>query len=264
MKRLITFILILLIAFTTFYSCKKNASNKNLTWTENQKRKYFQDSIAFRNGWGYYSGDSSLNNFCVFMDHFYPKLIAKNKYIPFVYAFEEPYIDYTNIDKSKNWFRIIIDPCWRIPVCITLEKRNNLTYLTTKITNGHGGYCTGTLLLTLTKVFPDTLYDNISKRLNKMSFGKLECEPFDCDDGETWFFEGIEKGNYNFFIRRCLRSNEKDSSRSKLYSIGCYLLGLGNVFKANYIEAMPWEKDLGLIKSLVDTNDFKRKMIGGL
>lgn len=247
-----------------FFSCQRTSNKPVDNWTESQKREYFQDSIAFRYGWGTINSKRNLNDFEVFMDSLYPETKAKNKYNPFVYAFEESYIDTVKIDSLKNWIRIIIDPCWKIPVCIVLEKRNGLTYLTTKITNGQGGYYTGTLLLEMTKVFSDTIYDNISSRLNRLNFYKLSDEPDNCSDGETWFFEGIEKGNYNYFIRRCLRSKEEDITRSELYSIGCFLFELGNVFKANYIEAMPWERDIGIIKSLVDTNDFKKKMIGEL
>jgi hypothetical protein len=247
-----------------FFSCHRVSDKPVNNWTENQKRQYFQDSIAFRYGWGTVNSKGNLNDFSVFMDSMYPESRAKNKYNPFVYAFEEPYIDTTNIDPSKYWIRIIIDPCWRIPVCITLEKRNKLSYLSTKITNGQGGYYTGLLLLTITKVFPDTLYDNISLKLNSLNYWNQQEEPDPCLDGETWYFEGVEKGHYNYFMRRCLGSNEKDGSRRQLYAIGCYLLGLGKIFNEHYIEAMPWEEDFRSLKSLVDTNAFKIKMIGGV
>lgn len=240
-----------------FFSCHHETNKQIKLWTENQKRKYFIDSIAYRYG----SGRVKLNNFDVFIDSLYPEIKAKNKHNPFVYAFEEPYIDTTKIDSSKNWIRIILDPCWRIPTCITLEKKYGMSYLTSKITNGSGGYFTGILICTLSETSSDSLYDNISKELHKIRFWNLHDEKFDCDDGETWYFESMENGKYNCVMRRCLRKNEKNSTRANLYQIGRHFLKLGKIFSENYVELMPYEIDYKFMKSIVDTNLFRRKKI---
>lgn len=258
-------ILFLLISMTSafFFSCNRTSNKVVNKWTESQKRIFFQDSIAYRYSWGARNKRNNLTDFHLFMDSLYPEIKAKSKYNPFVYAFEEPYIDFEKIDSSINWFRIIIAPCWKPPICIVVEKRNSLTYLTTKITNGQGGYYTGILLLEMTKVFPDTLYDNISSRFNSLNYFRLRDEFGNCSDGDIWFFEGIEKGNYNYFIQSCLYCKEENPTRSELYSIGCYLLEHGNVVNTKYLIANPWEKEIGLIELLTDTNDFKHEMIGG-
>jgi hypothetical protein len=266
MKRLIIILFtITSIASAFLCSCNRTKNKTENNWTESQKRQYFQDSIAYRYCWGTFITKHDLNDFNVFMDSLYPEINAENKYNPFVYAFEEAYVDTANIDSLQKWIRIIIAPCWLTPVCILLEKRNGLSYLTTKITNAPmGGYYTGVLLLELTKVFPDTLYDNVLSRLHKLNYFELQDVYPNCSDGDMWYFEGMENGNYNYSEQYCLYSSETDPTRIKLYAIGCYLLELGTVLKPNYLLNNPWDDDLGIIESLVDTNDFKHEMIGGL
>ena len=270
MKKLFFITLIFFIAISAMFSCREKTKQNKPNWTENQKRKYFNDSIAFRycNGlrMNHYhersTNDIVLNNFAFFMDSLYPEIKAINKQLPFIYAFEEPYIDNSKIDSSKNWIRMILDPCWRIPCCITIEKKNDRTYLTSKITNGLGGYYSGLLLSSFTKVYSDTLYDHISKELHKTNFWKIRFENFDCCDGETWYFEAIEKGKYNYVMRRCLRRNEKNATRADLYKIGIKLLTLGNFFDENYVESWPFYSANPFLKLVVDTTAFKVKMIG--
>lgn len=244
-----------------FSSCTNKSHDNCQNWSESQKRKYFQDSIAYRYSSGKVNSPKKLWNFTVFMDSLYHEIKAKNKYNPLVYAFEETYIDTSKIDSSKYWIRMIIDPCWRIPFCITLEKKNDRTYITSKITNGQGGYYSGVLLYSCTKIYSDTLYNSISKELHNLNFWNLGIEESSCIDGETWYFEAIESGQYNYISRRCFRLRDKPASRQNLYQFGIKLLRLGNFFDENYIESGPMECDLTFLKSAVDTANFKVKMI---
>ena len=125
-------ILLSLILLLVFSSC----SNNNNEWTENQKRAYFEDSIAFR--LFSYQNSKTLNSFKFFMDSLYSENKAINKYCPFVYAFEEPYFDPHEVDDKMKLIRVIITPCWDVPMCVTIEKKNDKTILTSKITNGQG------------------------------------------------------------------------------------------------------------------------------
>lgn len=189
-----------------FLSCNDKQTNQNnlneqtVSWTEYQKRKYFQDSIAYRLYNGAFRQGDSINKFETFSRIMYSDIRAKNLGNAFVYAFEEPYIDTTKIDTAKNWFRIIVDPTFCTAYCIIIELKFNKTYFTLKTTDGHGGYYSGVLNFSGTKIYSDTVYKNISKLLNEASFWKLKGLPKNAGcvtDADSWTFEAIEKGQYN-------------------------------------------------------------------
>ena len=201
--------IILTILSLTFASCKDNKTSDDkfqltkLGWTEEQKWAYFQDSIAHRMYNGRHGAGDSLNDFEVFSRIMFADIKAKNKFDPFIYAFEEPYIDTTKIGANKFWFRITVAPCFRKPYCLIAEKKNNRTYVTAKMTDGDGGYLTGLLDFSTTKTFADTIYNDISKELHELNFWKLDKDTT-CSggfDGESWTFEAIENGRYNIITR---------------------------------------------------------------
>lgn len=194
---LATFILIIT-------SCKQSDRNKNIVgteskWSSEQIKKYFIDSIALRNGNGKFGNGNGLNNFDTFSKTFFSEIKAKNIDDPFIFAFNENYIDTTRIDKNREWLRITVDPCFDIPYCIIAEKLDNRTKLTIKMTNGYGCYCAGYLSFFNSQFITDTAFNNISQKLNALNFWKLGNDTT-CEkvlDGERWTFEAIEKGKYN-------------------------------------------------------------------
>lgn len=180
----------------------------------------------------------STKTFNYFFKKHYPDIKTKIPFNAFPYAFEEEYIDTTKIDTSRWWFRIIVDPCFRQPYCFVAEKKGDKTILTTKITNGKGGYHAGVLVSTTKFHFRDTLYENISKQLNSENFWKLGTDTtcFRHLDGETWLFEAIENGKYNVFSRRtpqyCGNSTTKSLSHiginlAELCKLDNILAGIG-------------------------------------
>lgn len=196
----------LIVIFTI--SCRSNSSSKeivdqNQEWSESKKIKYFQDSIAYRLFNGDFGQGHGLNHFKTFFSKMYPNIKAKNKANALLFAFEEPYIDTTQIDKTKSWFRIVADPTFRTAFCIIIELKNNRTHLTLKTTDGQGGYYSGLLNFSVTKTYSDSLYHSFSKLLNEASFWNLERKPGDtgCNstDASGWTFEAIENGRYNIF-----------------------------------------------------------------
>jgi len=210
----------------TFISCSEPASkvNKVPGWTEAQKRKYFADTFAGLYGFGQYGVEDSTKTFAYFFKTHYSDIKTRYSYNPFPYAFEEEYVDTTKIDTSRHWFRIMVKPCFRRPYCFTLEKKYDQSLLTTKITNGRGGYTTGVLVLTTKFSFDDTLYDNISGKLNSLNFWKLNKDTT-CHgglDGEDWTFEAIENGKYNI-ISRWVPQDCGDSITKQLSYIGIHL-----------------------------------------
>ena len=208
MNRFFYTILILYITCFAFISCKdKNTFDDGgdkykSEWTEEQKRKYFSDSIAFD-----LESPETRNkdhSFHSFMREHYRNLKAKNIDNPLIYALEEEYIGTAKIDSNKKWFRITITPCFKTPHCFILEKKMGNTYITLKTTNANSGHLyTGTLDYSFTQVKPSSLYDKLSQKLDSLNFFNLKDDGSFTPgfDGESWTFEWIEKGKYNIIIR---------------------------------------------------------------
>lgn len=167
-------------------------------WSNDSIKKYFKDSIALSHPADQIDLSDSLNNFAFFSKRFFSHIKSKNLSEPLIYSFEEPYIDTTSISKDKKWFRIIINPCFSIPYCITAERIENDTKLTTKMTNGFGCYYPGFLTFTNIQYKPDSLYNSISRKLEKSNFWDFTNDTTCAKilDGEFWTVEAIENGKY--------------------------------------------------------------------
>lgn len=125
---------IIILFFLLAPSCKQaKNSDKKYNWSEQEIKQYFIDSIALGNG--NYDNPDSLNKFSFFMKTFYNNSKAVNYWDEFVYALDEPYVDKSNIDINKKWFRLIVKPTFSNPYCITLDKINEDTKVTLKMTN---------------------------------------------------------------------------------------------------------------------------------
>ena len=96
-------------ALLLLFSCadKTPKVDKPQDLTEEQKRKIYTDSFAFTDR-DFPDRRDSTTSFEAFMNKHYPDLKAKNKFDPFIYAFEEPYVDTTQIDTAKHWFRLTV------------------------------------------------------------------------------------------------------------------------------------------------------------
>ena len=198
--RILYFVIFLVLLFACG-DTKQNVNYSKTTsnqWTEEQKRNYFNDSIAI-----FIERQSGINHdFLYFFKQQYPDV--KAKYIdPFIYAFEEPIVDTTKIDTAIKWFRLTVEPCFRLPYCLIVEKKKGKTFLTTKVTNGDGGYYSGTLALNMKFLLQDSICDNLINQLHMLNFWTLAADTT-CHgglDGETWIFESIDKGKYNVLSR---------------------------------------------------------------
>lgn len=213
----------ILTALFLFFSCANKAPSegKPKELTEEQTRKFFADNFAFAER-DFIDHQESTTSFEAFMNEHYPDLKAKNKYDPFVYAFEEPYIDTTKIDTAKHWFRLTVNPVFRKPYCLVVEKQNDKCYLRTKVTDGEGGYYTGTLALQMTFQFKDTLYNNLVHDLETLRFWNMPLHDTNCRgglDGETWTFEAIEGGKYHL-LGRWFPEGCGDSLTRRLAKVG--------------------------------------------
>jgi hypothetical protein len=225
---------LIIASFLVFISCNDTVRKpeKPQGWTEEQKRKFYADSFAFTDR-DFADRRDSLTSFQAFMDKHYQDLKAKNKYDPFIYAMEEQYVDTTQIDSSKHWFRLTVKPVFRKPYCLVLTKDNDISLLITKVANGDGGYNTGTLAIQLRFQFQDTVYDNTLRSLQDIGFWTLPIHDTTCGpgfDGETWTFELIEAGKYQI-LTRWVPQTCGDSLTRQLSQVGLRIRELSKLDK---------------------------------
>jgi hypothetical protein len=206
--------------------------NKPQGWTEGQKRKYFNEHIAISSIPDPKPNDNTVS-FAAFMDKHYPDLKAINTDDPFVYALEEPYVDTTKIDPAKHWFRLMVSPVFRRPYCLTVQKEGEESTLITKITNGDGGFYTGTLALQMKFLFHDTLYNNLLRDLERLNFWSMPLHDTTCGhgvDGESWTMELIDNGRYHL-VGRWFPEACGDSRTRQLAQIGLRIRTLSRLDK---------------------------------
>jgi len=175
-------------------------------WTEAQKRNYFVDSFAYTEGSGRWlemlGGDSS-KTFATFFKRQYPNNHTAYYVDPLPYALEEEYIDTTQIDASREWVRFIVFPFLDLPYSLVLERNAGRSYLTAKLTDGRGRYCTGQLILTSKHELNDSLTKSIFNTLDSLDFWRLTPDT-SCHgglDGNVWQIEAMVKGRYNWVER---------------------------------------------------------------
>ncbi|HTE27747.1 hypothetical protein [Flavitalea sp.] len=122
---------------------------------------------------------------------------------PLIYAMYEPFIDTTQIEASKFWFRVTVDPVFRTPYMLIAEMENGQTKITLKTTDGRGGYYPGSLDTEVIRYFGDTTYNSLQEKLHLQNFWSLK-QDTSCMvgvDGENWIIEGINQGKYNVIFR---------------------------------------------------------------
>lgn len=195
--------LFLLITISVVIACQHKPRDsgepkiKELTYTEAEARKFFEDSIA-----GPDQKEFTSEKFPRFLQKYYPGLKTKTR-DALIYAMEEPFIDTTLIDTAKQWFRVTIDPCFRLPYTLLVEKTKGKSALILKISNGFGGNYPGVLASTTKYRSVGALYDTIATTLRGLNFWTLR-EDTACHrglDGETWLIEAIDRGRYNAIYR---------------------------------------------------------------
>jgi len=195
-------VLVFLVSCNEVTNSKDKLSIEPPVLTEKQKRKIFADSLAFKTETLPYGSDSPTI-FQRFIRQYYPVQNSRLANDPFFYALEEPYIDTTKIDSSMLWFRITVEPCFRLPYCMVLEKISGRVYLTTKASNGSGCYNPGVLAYMSKFHINDTVFNNVLNKLDSLDFWNLGYDTT-CHgglDGETWIFEAIVNRKYNVIYR---------------------------------------------------------------
>ncbi len=234
MKRPI-YIFIIIIGLISACTESKQNNSKEKCWSKQEILNYFQDSIAYRMYNGRYGEGKGLNDFTVFSDSFLKYTKSKNYNDPMIFALEEEYIDSSNISPSFNWFRIVTNPTFIKPYSITLVKKNNKSYLTTKQTDGTGGYFSGYLTKSLTLVSSDSLFNQIANQLDSINIWEINVDTtcLSGTDGDQWTIEFIKDGKY-CFLSRWEPLNCGDSNTKLIGKIGLSLLEKSGWFEERH------------------------------
>jgi hypothetical protein len=243
-------LLFIIWSILQLYSCKEKSSPvvDSQPWSEEQKRKYFDDSISEYGTFWKSHVDDTVSKFTRFFQTHYPGIKAKNWNDPFPYVFKEEYVDTTRIDSSKRWFRLMVNPLFRTPYCFVLEKRSNQSILITKMTNGLGGQNTGRLVFDMELPAKDSLFNYVFNELDNLSFWSLPGQDTSClrgYAGEAWIFEAIQDGKYNYIIRWGPDKCGNDTSRT----LGKIAKALNDFSRLNKIQE--------LLKSIPHTDNSK-------
>jgi len=210
----------------------RSKTNISSPWTEVQKQKYFSEKFAFRYGWGdgYFQNDTA-ETFLHFLKTHYPEVKSYHFHDAFLYALQEPYIDTTHIDSSKEWLRLVVTESFSNPYCFVLEKRNGKAYFTTKVTDGIGGQYTGNLRFSWTWTYEEKTYDSLFAQLQSLKFWHLPILDTSCHggtDGSRWTIEAVELGKYQY-IQRWSPEHCGDSLTYRLGQFGVQLKKLSRM-----------------------------------
>ncbi len=193
---------LLFIVISLALSCKNRQESsgvpgsKEKVYTEADARIFFEDSVAGPDG------EFTSEKFPRFLKRYYPELKMKSRNA-LIYAMEEPFVDTAQIDTAKYWFRVTVDPCFRRPYSIIVEKSAGKSSLTIKISNGYGCQYPGLLTSTIKYRFVGELYDTVATTLKNLHFWTLS-EDSTCHgglDGEQWLIEAMDNGRYNAIDR---------------------------------------------------------------
>ena len=211
---------LLFIVISAAFACQtsdKGTSEptvKEIQYTEGEARQFFEDSIA-----GPDNKEFTSEKFPRFLKRYYPQLKTRTRNA-LIYAIEEPFVDTTKIDTAKQLFRVTVDPCFRKPYIMIVEKNRGKSSLTIKVTNGFGCQYPGVLASTTKFKFVGELYDTVASKLQSLNFWALGNDTT-CHgglDGEEWLIEALDKGKYNA-IYRWVPQHCGDSTTRKLAGV---------------------------------------------
>jgi hypothetical protein len=193
-------------------------------WTEEKKRTYFEDNIAYSMYNGRHQGKEGLENADVFLASMFDTINMAQHDNILLYAMEERFIDTTRLDGHGNWLRITVDPTFRIPYCLILEEQGKRSRLNAKMTDGSGGYFSGLLHVETLQYYSKEFGDSIFRELRALRFSSLSThENRNGFDGETWTIEAILDGKYHG-IERWHPQSSKEQAVNDISTIGTKLI----------------------------------------
>ena len=192
-KILRTSISILPILFLTFCFTSRQSANENLNSTSRSTLFVSRDTVHL-----YFplkeSGQDSItnaNSLDTFMNVWYSKMLS---------ALQEPILyDY---DGDSEVFRFTWLRTFHNPITIRIQKKGDSISLTTKVSDGAGGYEPGKISMDKTIPIDTIEWKKIDELFKKMDFWKLPAESdFRGNDGAEWILESATKDRYHFATR---------------------------------------------------------------
>jgi hypothetical protein len=193
-------------------------------WSEEDKRIFFDDNIAYALYNGRHQGKESLENADFFLATMFDTTNMAQHDNILLYAMEERFIDTTRLDGHGNWLRITVDPTFRIPYCLILDQQGKRSRLNAKMTDGSGGYFSGLLHVETLQHYSEEFGDSIFSELRALRFSSLPThENRNGFDGETWTIEAILDGKYHG-IERWHPQSSKEQAVNDISRIGAKLI----------------------------------------
>lgn len=209
-----------------------------IQWSEEEKRTFFEDNIAYGLYNGRHQGKEGLENADVFLASMFDTTNMAQHDNILLYAMEEQFIDTSRLEGHRNWLRITVNPAFRIPYCLILEQQGKRSRLNAKMTDGSGGYFSGLLNVETLQHYSEEFGDSIFKEFRALRFSFLPInEKRNGMDGETWTIEAIIDGKYHG-IERWHPQTSKNHAVKEISKIGNKLF-----------------KQSGIVEFWIDHND---------
>jgi len=128
-----------------------------------------------------------------------------------------------NKKTDNEIFRFVYLPTFNSPICIRVEKKNNEYILTSKRTNGQGGYKAGWLVRKNKKKITETQWNELMKKVNSINDWEVYYkEEIDGGlDGSQWIFEYLNPEGYKI--------RDVWSPSDEFYHLGIFLFNLAGI-----------------------------------
>lgn len=183
-----------IILFSTLlwvYGCSSN-SNKDFSGSKLDYSFAFPDSGDFYfplyTGLGFIIEENRL------------EWSSNEWYSKHLYSLEEPIL--YNEKKDIEIYRYTNLGTWERPFSFRIVKTDSIITITKKVTDGHGGYDAGKLILNQTKKISIVKSNNFLQNIDTFNFW---LEPTNVEylgiDGAQWILEGYKNGEYHFIHR---------------------------------------------------------------
>jgi hypothetical protein len=154
-----------------------------------------------------------------------------------IYILEDEYFRQTGIDSTRQLIRLLFEPSFDLSYGITLELKNNQTYVTTKLANGLKGTYSEYLSESLLQLLPSNIFYENSKALHRINFEKVSNDQSTEGwmDGASIALETIEKGKYSYCKVYCPYWS-KEPETKELWNIYSSIIKIAKVHELDSLQ----------------------------
>jgi hypothetical protein len=203
---------ILIIFLLIFNSCVFDKTNSNdLIFPKDSTENYFnfRESLSL---------ETNENEISKFENEWYSKML---------FALKEPILkDYRG---KKEIYRFTWLRTFHHPVSIIIIKENDKISITTKVSDGAGGYEPGMIFYNKTDKLSVKDYEILQNKINTSEFWKMKTElEIIGNDGAQWIIEGVKNNNYKLVVRWTPKISEEFKN---FREIGEFLISKSNLPK---------------------------------